>query len=226
MTWLWISIVIILGLGFFFVVRYIRTHADQTIKLPAIRMNSSTSVEEALSQRRSVRLYKNEPIEMTDVAQLLWAAQGVTDTQRLLRSTPSAGALYPLEVYLVAGSVKGLTPGVFKYQPKDHELTKIGDGDKRVELSEAAYTQQWIHQSAASIVICAVYKRTEKKYGSRARQYVHMEVGAAVENVYLQATALGVGTVLVGAFDDEAVKKIVGIGQDEEPVGIMPLGKV
>ncbi len=225
LSWWWFLAVIGAVAAIVIVMKFMRVGGGQTIKLPEIRTHSSTSVEEAIGQRRSVRLYKNEPLVVTDVAQLLWACQGVTDKQRLLRATPSAGAIYPLEIYLVVGEVKGLTSGIFKYNPLKHELSKMIDGDQRIALSEAAFSQQWVHQAAACIVICANYKNTEKKYSQRAQQYVHMEVGAAAENVYLQATALGIGTVLVGAFDDDAVQKIVGAGQDETPLCILPIGK-
>ncbi|MFA5306158.1 MAG: SagB/ThcOx family dehydrogenase [Candidatus Babeliales bacterium] len=225
LSWWWFLAVIGAIAAIVIVMKFMRAGGGQTIRLPEIRTHSSTSIEEAIGQRRSVRLYKNEPLVVTEVAQLLWACQGVTDKQRLLRATPSAGALYPLEIYLVVGDVKGLSSGIFKYNSLKHELSKMLDGDQRVALSEAAFSQQWVHQAAAAIVICANYKNVEKKYNQRAHQYVHMEVGAAAENVYLQATALGMGTVLVGAFDDDAVQKIIGSEQDEIPLCILPIGK-
>lgn len=225
LSWWWFLAVIGAIATIVIVMKFMRAGGGQTIRLPEIRTHSSTSVEEAIGQRRSVRLYKNEPLVVTDVAQLLWACQGVTDKQRLLRATPSAGAIYPLEIYLVVGDVKGLSSGIFKYNPPKHELSKILDGDQRIALSEAAFSQQWVHQAAAAIVICANYKNTEKKYNERAHQYVHMEVGAAAENVYLQATALGIGTVFVGAFDDDVVQKIIGAEKDEIPLCILPIGK-
>jgi SagB-type dehydrogenase family enzyme len=225
LSWWWFIALVCAIITFVVVLKFMRAGGDQAIKLPEVRMHSSTSVEEAINQRRSLRLYKNEPLAIADVAQLLWSCQGLTDKQRMLRAAPSAGALYPLEVYLVVGEVKGVSAGIFKYNPLKHELSKMHDGDRRVALSEAAFSQQWVHQAEASIVICANYKITEKKYGQRARQYVHMEVGAAAENVYLQATALGMGTVLVGAFDDAAVQKILEVVPDEIPLCILPLGK-
>ncbi|MHC4472871.1 MAG: SagB/ThcOx family dehydrogenase [Planctomycetota bacterium] len=194
------------------------------VALPAPEKDGRVSVEKALAGRRSVRAYGEGPLTLAEVSQLLWAAQGVTNP-RGFRTAPSAGALYPLEVYLVAANVTGLPAGVYRYRPREHDLTKVLDGDRRAELAAAALRQTAIEDGAAVLVIAAVYERTAKKYGDRAVRYVHMEVGHAAQNVYLQAGALGLGTVMIGAFHDDKVRKVLGMGEDERPLGIMPVGR-
>ena len=180
-----------------------KTTQAATIKLPPPRLTSSTSVEEAISKRRSVRQYKDSSLSLSELSQLLWAAQGVTDTARGLRTAPSAGALYPLEVYAVVGNVTGLAPGIYKYECATHELGTISLGDARKELAAAALGQGAITQAAVDIVWTAVYQRCAKKYQERAELYVPIEVGHSAENVFLQATALNLGAVVMGAFYED-----------------------
>lgn len=184
----------------------------------------AASLEELLHQRRSVRDYADEPLTRDEVLKLLWAAQGVTRPWGG-RTAPSAGALYPLEIYLVAGNVESLMPGVYKYMPRDNKLTHVKDGDVRVSLAAAALGQNWVRESVVDIVIAAVYERTTAKYGSRGERYVHIEVGHAAQNICLQATAMGLGLVTVGAFDDAAVRRIVGMSQEETPLYVIPVGR-
>ena len=195
-----------------------------TITLPEPRLESKVSLEETLFKRRSVREYANLPLALGDVSQLLWAAQGIT-TEWGGRTAPSAGGLYPLEVYLVVGSVENLAPGVYKYKPQGHELVEIRDGDVREELAKAALDQTWVKEGAIDIVIAAVYERTTKKYGDRGVRYVDMEAGHAAQNVYLQATAFDLSMVTVGAFYDEQVKSILGMLENEVPLYVIPAGK-
>jgi SagB-type dehydrogenase family enzyme len=196
----------------------------EEIRLPPPRDSGDMSVETALQKRRSVRDYKDSPLALADVSQLLWAAQGIT-SERGYRTAPSAGALYPLEVYLVAGQVNDLPAGVYKYQPRGHKLMKIAGDDQRSALAAAALGQQPVREGAVDIVLAAVYERTTVKYGRRGVQYVHMEVGHAAQNVYLQAESLALGTVFIGAFDDEKVKGLLKMPDAERPLGIMPVGK-
>ncbi len=195
---------------------------DDPFELPEPILSSKTSVEEALSQRRSVREYGKDSLKIEEISQLLWAAQGITSRWGG-RTAPSAGALFPLEIYVVVGQVKGLKPGLYHYDPGKHSVTKKIDGDLRQKLTEASLYQDEITRAPATLVITAVYERTMKKYKQRGVQYVHMEVGCTGENIYLQAETLGLGTVFIGAFEDEKVKKALGI--EEEPLGIMPVGK-
>ena len=160
---------------------------------------------------------------LEDVAQLLWAAQGITG-RRSFRAAPSAGALYPLELYLVAGDVDGLSPGIYRYRPRTHDLVLIANGDLRKPLAKAALDQSVVRRAPATLVLTGIYQRTMKKYGQRGRRYVHMEVGHAAQNVYLQATARGLGTVMVGAFHDQEVSTTLELPSDHVPLGLMPVG--
>jgi len=193
------------------------------IDLPEPQHDSDVSIEQSLLNRRSVRSYTGEPLTLQEVSQLLWAAQGITDP-RGFRTAPSAGALYPLELYLVAGDVEDLPPGVYRYEPDGHQLARIIDGDKRAQLADAALAQSWVQEGAISIVFTTVYERTTIKYGDRGIRYVHMEVGHAAQNLCLQATAMGLGVVTVGAFHDEQVSKLLNLLEDEKPLYIIPVG--
>ncbi|MBC8274327.1 MAG: SagB/ThcOx family dehydrogenase [Chloroflexi bacterium] len=185
----------------------------------------AASLEELLQQRRSIRQYSDVPLTRDEVMKLLWAGQGVT-SDRGFRTAPSAGALYPLEMYLVAGNVDNLAPGIYKYNPAKDELTIVKEGDVRASLAAASLGQGSVADGAIDIVMAAVYERTKIKYGSRGERYVHIEVGHAAQNICLQATALGLGLVTVGAFDDAEVAKIVGMSQDESPLYVMPVGRI
>ncbi len=222
-----LSAVVILGIAFWSVFSMGGTETEaaaDSIELPEPRFESETSLEEALKQRRSARNYKDGPISLSDISQLLWAAQGITN-ERGFRTAPSAGALYPLEVYLVAGNVENLPEGVYKYQPREHALKKIAEGDRRKELDRAALGQSSVSDSAADIVIAAIYERTTRKYGERGVKYAHMEAGHAAQNIYLQAVPLGLGTVAIGAFEDDRIGEILRMEKDEHPLYIMPVGK-
>lgn len=180
-------------------------------------------LDNLLAHRRSTRDFVDRPLSLEQVSKLLWAAQGITD-DRGLRTAPSAGALYPLELYLVAGRVDGLATGVYRYHPRPHMIETTVQGDQRAALAAAALGQGWIADAAAVLVLAAIYTRTTGKYGKRGIQYVHMEVGHASQNVFLEAVSLGLGTVVVGAFQDERVKQAASLQNDEAPVCLMPLG--
>lgn len=195
-----------------------------SIALPILHYDSQISVEQALRTRRSVRVYSSEPLVLAEVSKLLWAAQGLTHTKGL-RTAASAGALYPLEIYLLAGNVEGLPMGLYHYQPPDHTLIRIDAEDKRRALFEAALQQKAVKDAAIVFVISGVYKRTTGKYGPRGIRYVHMDVGHVSQNVYLQAEALGLGTVFIGAFHEAEVKSILQMSEEEVPLGVMPVGK-
>ena len=194
------------------------------IKLPEPRFDGEVGVEKAIKERRSVREYKDERLSLAEVAQLLWAAQGVTGPDGL-RAAPSAGALYPLEVYVVVGMVEELDPGVYKYKAEGHRLVEVVKGDKREQLMQAALNQAWIKKAPAIIVLAGVNERTTVKYGERGVKYVQMEAGHVGQNIYLQAVALNLGTAVVGAFGDEQVKELLGMIEEEEPLYLMPVGK-
>ena len=196
----------------------------QVIKLPEPRYEGTVSLEKAMRNRRSVRDYSRDPLTLAEVSQLLWAAQGITHVDGR-RTAPSAGALYPLELYLVVGNVKSISKGLYKYRCRNHDLIRVGKGDPQPDLSSAALFQSSIKTGAAVIVFTAVYDRTTRKYGKRGIRYVHMEVGHVAQNVYLEAFSLGLGTVFVGAFNDRQVKNVLGLPEEEEPLGLMPVGR-
>jgi SagB-type dehydrogenase family enzyme len=194
---------------------------EDRVKLPEPSRTGTMSVEQALASRRSVRRFSDAALSLEEVGQLLWAAQGVT-APRGRRTAPSAGATYPLECLLAAGSVSDLEPGLYRYLPDGHELLRLSSDDVRDRLSAAALNQVSVRTAPASIVICAEYARTRKRYGERAERYVQIEVGHCAENVHLQCEALGLGTVCIGAFDDARLKELLDVA--EEPLYIMPFG--
>ena len=203
------------------------SHKRERVPLPPPRGKGPVSVEEAIAKRRSTREYSREPLSLGELSQLLWSVQGVTDPARRLRAAPSAGATFPLEVYAVVGErgVEGLRAGVYRYDPGTHSLELVVEGDLRRGLASAALGQEWVEEAPVNIVITAIYERTTWRYGERGIRYVHMEVGHAGQNLYLQATALGLGTVAVGAFYDEEVRGVLKLPGDRRPLYIMPVGR-
>lgn len=201
------------------------TPSGERLALPTPQRENpgGISVEEALAARRSHRTYEAASLTLAEVGQLLWAAQGIS-YQPNRRTAPSAGALYPLEVYLVAGDVEGLDPGVYHYIPQEHALVRILVGDKRRALRQAALDQEALHDVPAVIALAAIYERTTVKYGQRGLQYVHMEVGAVAQNVYLQAEVLDLGTVMMGAFHDDPVRDVLQLPEDQQPLALLPIG--
>lgn len=205
---------------------------DSIIFLPLPRKLTNMSVEEAILYRRSIREYTSDPVELEHLALILWSAYGVTDPIWGLRASPSAGATYPLEVYVVIGEggvmIRGegyMAPGVYKYDVHKHLLLLVKPGDVRSELAEAALGQKWVRDAPISLVVCAVFERTTQRYGERGRvRYVPMEAGHLGQNVYLMSTALGYGTVVIGAFFDDRVQSVIGARLDEIPLYIIPIG--
>ncbi len=188
------------------------------IVLPAPRQTGPMPLEEAIAQRRSVRAYTAQPLTVAELSQLLWACQGITSAAGL-RTAPSAGALYPLEVYLVTAD------GVYHYLPQGHRMQLLARGDVRQALAKAAVGQAPVAEAPASFVITAVYARTEQKYGAeRTPRYVHLEAGHAAQNVLLQAVALGLGGVPIGAFYDDQVQRVLGLPADHQPLYVIPVG--
>ena len=197
----------------------------ETIKLPKPRLKGTIPVEQALRRRRSTRQFPDKPVSLEDLSQVLWAAQGVTGAYNE-RTAPSAGSTFPLEMYVVAGNVSDLPAGVYKYEPRAHKLSRISSGDIRAGLAEAAIQQKCVSRCAVAVVLAAVYERTTAEYGERGIQYVHMEIGHVGQNIHLQAAALGLGSVAVGAFEDHAVASLLGLPRNEHPLYIMPLGQL
>jgi SagB-type dehydrogenase family enzyme len=190
------------------------------VKLPEPTKQGRLSLEEALAARRSVREYTGEPLGEREWSQLLWAAQGITDTDGL-RTTPSAGALYPLEFYLATAT------GFYHYQPRPHQLRQLSGEDLRRALCGAAHAQEMLLEAPAVFVIAGVFDRIARRYGAeRAPRYVWMEVGHAAQNLLLQAVALGLGAVPVGAIDDARVGEILGLPRDQQPLYLIPVGRL
>lgn len=198
---------------------------ETDIILPQPRHKSDITLEETMLLVKSVRRYSNAALTLQQISQLLWAAQGVKNAAGK-RTVPSAGATYPLEVYAVIGNAEGIACGVYKYNPFKHCLSKTQAGDIRQNLSLAALGQESVAQAPISIVIAAVRERTTERYGKRGIRYVDMEVGHAAQNVCLQAVALGLGTVMVGAFDDNDVTGVLKLPDNEIPLYIIPTGRI
>lgn len=200
--------------------------AGDAITLPEPARASTFSIEQALAQRRSVRSFAPRTLSLAEISQLAWAAQGVTRPVRGFRTAPSAGATFPIEVRLMITGTPELDDGVYRYLPDKHALQKTIDGDLRSELHAAAYRQAPVGDAPVVMVITGVIPRTESRYGHRAERYVHMEAGHVSQNVYLQSTALRIGTVVVGAFRDRRVASVLQLADDETPLYIMPLGRM
>lgn len=171
----------------------IATDKDKPKELPPPVVAGRMSLEEAIAQRRSVRGFADIPLTIAEVSQLCWAGQGITDPRGRFRASPSAGALYPIELYVVTAE------GVDHYRPKGHRLERHLTGDLRPALQEAALDQDAVGGSAACIVVTAVVERTARKYGGRAERYCFIEAGHVAQNILLQATALHLAGVPVGA---------------------------
>lgn len=197
---------------------------ESAIKLPPPEIKPGMSVLEAIAKRRSRRAFKDTALTLQQVSTLLWACQGITDKRSGFRSAPSAGATYPLELFLVAGNVEGLIPGVYRYLPNAHALDILSEGDIRLVLTSACLDQSFIMEAPATIVIGAVFERTTGHYGERGKMYVFQECGHVGENLHLACEQMGLGTVMVGAFRDDAVKRLVNMNKNETPVYVMPVG--
>ena len=205
------------------------------IKLPSPQLKGKVSLEETILRRRSVRRYHREPLDLPQLSQILWSAQGITGT-RGFRAAPSAGATYPLEIFVVVGkqgviaskakqAPEELQAGIYHYESASHSLSLHKPADLRLDLARATLNQEFIIDAPVDIVICALYHRTSYRYGRRGERYVHIEVGHAGENIHLQAVALGLATVEVGAFHDEEVRTVLGVDEQIKPLYIMPIGK-
>lgn len=199
---------------------------DDFIRLPSPVYHGRVSVEQAVQKRRSVRRFRSEPLSLPQLSQLLWSAQGITGSGGR-RAAPSAGATYPLEIFVATGeqTVEGLSAGIYHYQADNHTLNTHLKGDLRADLAEAALGQSCIAACPADIIVCALFSRTVYRYGRRGERYVYIEVGHAGQNISLQAIALGLGTVMIGAFDDDQVARVLKLEEQLKPLYIIPVGK-
>ncbi len=198
-----------------------------TIYLPTPITKGEISLEEAMTKRRSVRKFTADPVSQSQLSQILWAAQGVSNGQWKHRTTPSAGATYPLEIFVACGRgcIEGMDEGLYHHVITDHCLTLFYKDDMRPALAEAALNQDCIREAPLDIVICALHQRAAFSYGKRGERYVHIEAGHIGQNIYLQAAALGLGTVAVGAFNDDQVGKVLKLDKQYQPLYIMPIGR-
>ncbi|OGC23932.1 hypothetical protein A2291_05445 [candidate division WOR-1 bacterium RIFOXYB2_FULL_42_35] len=194
------------------------TLAAKIITLPKPTKSGMVSLEESIDKRRSEREYRTNDLSQDQLSQVLWAAQGITDSSFGFRTAPSAGALYPLKIYVIKKD------GVFRYLPDGHRLLQLSEEDKRPSLLRASLGQGFIREAPVSIVLSANFSITQATYGARAFRYVCMETGHVAENIHLQAVALGLASIPVGAFWDDVIKKVLELPDDEDPLYIIPVG--
>jgi SagB-type dehydrogenase family enzyme len=196
------------------------------MRLPDPQLDGGVSLEKAIRTRRTVRSFDGKALGLAQVSQLLWSAQGVTEQGGFKRGAPSAGALYPMDIYAVvgAGCVDGLDSGVYRYEPERHSISPGMKGDARGEVANASLWQTWMAQAPLNLVITAEYSRIMGKYGQRGIRYAMIEAGHIGQNIFLQAQAMGLAAGIVGAFEDDKVIKVMGIKETHEPLLIMPVG--
>jgi SagB-type dehydrogenase family enzyme len=195
-----------------------------TIALPKPDLEGKMTLEQALGTRRSVREYAPGALTLPEVAQLLWAAHGITGPNGK-RTTPSARAVYPLEVWLVANDVTDLPPGIYRYLPQDHALGRVSDGGHRAAIAVAASGQKSVEQAPVVVVVVGDSVLAAEKFRGRAAAWLGMEAGFVVQDVYLEATALGLGTVMVGGFQDARARQALGLPERMVPLALMPVGR-
>jgi len=198
------------------------------IPLPAISYAGGLDLKSAIYERISIRRYEKRPISLAELANLLWCTQGYVRSGK--RAVPSAGATYPIEVYAAVpeGGVEQLAAGIYRYNhhydTDSHSIQVHREGDVVSDLATACFDQDCVSQAMAAIVVAADYARTTARYGTRGERYVHMEVGHIGQNVSLMAVSIGLGTVMVGAFDDAAVHQVLSLPENLKPLYVMPVG--
>lgn len=199
---------------------------EAVMKLPQPKTEGTVSVEQAIKQRRTVRAFLQQALDLNQLSQLLWAAHGITENNGFKRAAPSAGALYPMDVYVVVGqnSVMQIEAGVYHYEPRGHFLSLIAKSDLRDVIVRASLSQAWIAKAPISFIITAEYKRVTVKYGKRGVRYAMIEAGHMGQNLFLQAGAMGFKAGIVGAFHDKELIDVMNIPLSHEPLLIMPVG--
>jgi SagB-type dehydrogenase family enzyme len=188
------------------------------VELPSPRRKGQLSLEECILRRRSIRSYLRDELSLEEISQLCWSAQGITGLRDPYRAAPSAGATLPLELYLVKSD------GLFKYVAQGHRLLMLSGEDLRRKLAEVALAQDVVARVPVDFVITVVWERITGRYGQRGEMYAYEEAGHAAQNIHLQAVALGLGSVPVGAFSDAGVKQVLSLAKGEAPVYIIPVG--
>ncbi len=204
---------------------YNYTKSGDMVKLPNVITDGNTSLERAISLRRSVRTYSDAPLTLSELGQLLWSAQGITN-DRGFRTAPSAGATFPLEMFVLVNNIEELSKGVYLYDPFEHSLGLIHEENVADPLFRACLSQSMILDGAAVLIFAAIYERTTARYGSRGERYILNEVGHASQNVHLQAAALDLGTVVIGAYRDDEVEDILQLGEQYRVLYLMPVGRL
>jgi len=202
---------------------------DETVKLPEPETKGGPSIWDCLRERRSIRDYKNQPVSLKELSQILWGSYGVTAREwgYYLKTAPSAGALYPIEIYVASFNVEGLKKGIYHFNPKDMTLKGIFEGDFSKEITHACLGQDFILDSAFSLILTAIPSRTTSKYRERGVRYILMDLGCIIQNIYLSLTALGMGGCIIGAFSDSAMNKIMNLNPEKELVlAVFSAGKV
>jgi len=195
-----------------------RARLGEMIALPQPRQKGSMSVEESIARRRSIREFDPARLELREISQLLWSAQGIT-SEREFRAAPSAGRAYPIELYMVCAD------GLFHYRPGEHALVKVLSDDIRAALARQGKCDAFVAQAPITLIFAAVFERTTNYYGERGVRYVHLDIGHAAENVHLQGEALGLVSCALGAFDDAAMARVLSLPTEQQPVYVIPVGK-
>jgi SagB-type dehydrogenase family enzyme len=197
----------------------------EAVKLPPPGKMGGMPLAQALEVRRTVRRFAARPLEFRQISQLLWSADGVSDL-RGFRTSPSAGGTYPLDLYLVVGEkgVRDLPAGVYHYQVEAHALALLAPGDARAAVARAALHQDWMAQAPVMVAITGQYRRCSARYGDRGVRYTHMEAGNVSQNLSLAAEGLGLGSGIVGAFEDRALAQVLKLPQGHEPLLVIPVG--
>ncbi len=225
------SLVVLATLGIWLIPAAGLVMAVEEVKLPPAKLDGKLSVEAAMLKKKSVREFKGTALKLEEVSQLLWAANGDLPVDAVTSATskvlPSAGGLYPLEVFLVSGdkAVQGLDAGVYQYVPGSNSLRLVQARDARALLSSAALGQVCVARAPATIVIGAVMAKSAAKYGFRSAQYVYVEAGCADQNLYLQAESLGLHIATVGAFKEDQVSAVLKLPSEVTPLLLVSVGK-
>jgi SagB-type dehydrogenase family enzyme len=206
--------------------RPLKPKGVRTMRLPDPVLDGAISLERVIHRRRTIRSFDGKCLTLGQFSQLLWAAQGITERGGFKRAAPSAGALYPMDVYGAVGRdcIDELDPGVYHYHPADHSISLVQKGDPRKDIAVVSLSQMWMAYAPLTIVITAEYSRIEIKYGQRGIRYAMIEAGHIGQNIFLQSQAMGLAAGIVGAFQDQKVIQVMGIRETHEPLLIMPVG--
>lgn len=194
--------------------------------LPDPMIDGDVSLERTIHKRRTIRSFEGKALTLKQLSQVLWAAQGITDIGEFKRAAPSAGALYPIDIYGVVGRdcIEKLDAGVYLYEPASHTISLVKEGDFRRDIAIASLGQMWMAHAPLTLVITAEYSRITVKYRQRGIRYAIMEAGHIGQNIFLQSQAMGLEAGIVGAFEDQEVIQVMGSKKTHKPLLLMPVG--